>query len=517
MDTWQCFFSGTVAAALASFVLWQRGRERLALLLLFAAAFLLRFCLISLDPFLHEWDERFHALVAKNMMEHPFKPMLRADPVLPNDYKDWVHCNIWLHKQPLFMWQMALSMKLLGVSEWAMRLPSALMGALMVLPIYRMGAILFSKDAGYYGALLWSFAFFQLELTTGTYGMDHNDVAFSFYVGCSAWAFFEHAVSERQKLRWALLAGLFAGCAILCKWLVGGLVYGGWLAWLLASADWKRLGAYRHMMLAFGTTVLVALPWQVYAYWTFPKEYAFEMAYNTKHIWKVVEGHGGGWEYHFENLDEHFGPKLWALVPMGLVAAFWGKPAPPARLLLPFGTMIFLTYFFFSFVAQTKITTYTFCAAALMYVAVGVFVQKFLANFSALRRPWAPALLTLLALAIAALRPGMLMSHHIKRENTSIAGASGWQNRMDNAKIYRELDQLVPEGYVVLNANGLDEMTAMFYTHRNVYEWRPDEALYRDMKQRGLKIAAFKDRANGQLPPHIKNDPEVLVIDRELK
>ncbi len=38
---------------------------------------------------LHDWDERYHALVAKNMIEQPFKPMLYKNPVLPYDYKDW--------------------------------------------------------------------------------------------------------------------------------------------------------------------------------------------------------------------------------------------------------------------------------------------------------------------------------------------------------------------------------------------------------------------------------------------
>jgi hypothetical protein len=106
------------------------------------------------------------------------------------------------------------------------------------------------------------------------------------------------------------------------------------------------------------------------------------MAYNAKHIWKVVEGHRGDWNFYFELLDEHFGPKLWAAVPLGLVAAFWGRPKPPTRLLLPFGILIFLPYFFFSFVAQTKVISYTFCVAPLVYVAIGVFADKFLGNFS---------------------------------------------------------------------------------------------------------------------------------------
>lgn len=42
-----------------------------------------------LDPFINMWDERFHALVAKNMMNNPFKPMLYNDPVVNVVYDRW--------------------------------------------------------------------------------------------------------------------------------------------------------------------------------------------------------------------------------------------------------------------------------------------------------------------------------------------------------------------------------------------------------------------------------------------
>jgi hypothetical protein len=51
------------------------------LCLLFVAAFLIRFFYAQADPFLHNWDERFHALVARNLMHDPFKPMLIANPL----------------------------------------------------------------------------------------------------------------------------------------------------------------------------------------------------------------------------------------------------------------------------------------------------------------------------------------------------------------------------------------------------------------------------------------------------
>src|SRR6185295_14523546 len=115
-----------------STVSFFQKKETVSLTLLLLGAFALRLFLILRDPFLHDWDEHFHALVAKNMIAHPFMPMLLANPVFPYNYKDWTSNHIWLHKQPLFLWQMALSMKLFGVNLFALRLPSALMGTIQV-------------------------------------------------------------------------------------------------------------------------------------------------------------------------------------------------------------------------------------------------------------------------------------------------------------------------------------------------------------------------------------------------
>ena len=63
--------------------------------LLILSGFLIRLLMISLDPFLHDWDERYHALVAKNLSQYPFKPMLRVDPIMAYDMEAWCCNHIW--------------------------------------------------------------------------------------------------------------------------------------------------------------------------------------------------------------------------------------------------------------------------------------------------------------------------------------------------------------------------------------------------------------------------------------
>src|SRR5687768_9021004 len=79
---------------------WTRDNYKVAIFLLLFCGFLLRIY-ASGDSFLHEWDERYHAVVAKNLIQHPLTPTLYKDPALPYDYRDWSANHIWVHKQPL--------------------------------------------------------------------------------------------------------------------------------------------------------------------------------------------------------------------------------------------------------------------------------------------------------------------------------------------------------------------------------------------------------------------------------
>src|SRR3954464_6835379 len=114
-------YAFAIVAGFISSLLFVKGHEKAALMILFIGALFIRFFVAYLDPFLNPWDERFHALVARNMMDHPFSPMLVKDNLLWYDHTNWCGNHIWLHKQPLFLWQMALSMKIFGVSEFAIR------------------------------------------------------------------------------------------------------------------------------------------------------------------------------------------------------------------------------------------------------------------------------------------------------------------------------------------------------------------------------------------------------------
>ncbi|HMU69185.1 MAG TPA: hypothetical protein PKC38_04220, partial [Chitinophagales bacterium] len=97
---------------------------------------MMRYFIATQDDFLHSWDERYHALVGKNLAKHPFEPTLKDNPILPCNNLDWQSGNVWVHKQPIFLFQIAASIKVFGNSEMAVRFPSIVMGALLSLLIF---------------------------------------------------------------------------------------------------------------------------------------------------------------------------------------------------------------------------------------------------------------------------------------------------------------------------------------------------------------------------------------------
>jgi 4-amino-4-deoxy-L-arabinose transferase-like glycosyltransferase len=257
-----------------SIYFFSKNKTSAGLILLMAGAFLLRIFIYSADPFIYDWDERFHALVAKNMSSDPFKPVLQIDPVLPYDYKDWSNNYVWLHKQPLFLWLIAISIKIFGATEFALRLPSALMGSVLVFFTFRIARICFSDNRiSVFAAFLVAFSYYQIELGGGRLPIDHNDVSFCFFITASVWALAEY--HRNNSAKWALWIGIFSGLAILCKWLTGGIVYAGWAIMLLSAQKRPTREQFKHFALAAIITLLVFLPWQIYIAIRFPVESSF--------------------------------------------------------------------------------------------------------------------------------------------------------------------------------------------------------------------------------------------------
>ncbi|MFI5203146.1 MAG: ArnT family glycosyltransferase, partial [Flavobacteriales bacterium] len=300
---------------LTSIYFFLQKKNGAALIFLILSGGLLRILMTYIDPFIWLWDEQFHALVAKNMVGHPFKPTLYDNPILAYDYRLWDLNHIWLHKQPLFLWQMAASMKIFGYNEWAFRLPSAIMSVLMIPVIYRMGSIVLSREVGYLAGFFAAYSYIFHELVTGSKAGDHNDVAFVFYVTLSIWAWMEYVHSGKTK--WAYIIGAFSGAAVMVKWMPGLLVYSGWFISRFFTANKQSyIRKFLPLTKSLLTTLLVFVPWLIYTRIIYPNESAWELYMYHLHFTIPVEGHGGDALYHFQILPFLYGSiTTWLLLP----------------------------------------------------------------------------------------------------------------------------------------------------------------------------------------------------------
>lgn len=483
-------------------------RRNYLILFILLLGFSLRQYAALLDPILHEWDEKYHALVAKNMMEHPFKPMLYQHQWFPTDPYNWTFNHVWLHKQPLFLWQMAASMKIFGVSEWAMRLPSVLMGTLMILLLYRIGQLLFrSQFIGLAAALLMAVNNYSLNLISGREGMDHNDVAFCFYVLASFWAYSEYLA--QKSIKWALMIGLFAGCAILNKWLTGLIVFAPWgVNAVLECIRTRKLKPCLHPLLALFVCILVFAPWQLYILYHYHDLAMHEYRFNTKHIWESVEGHSGDSWFYLNNFPYYFGWQSNYLVPLGLALMLFNKNVSPSnKRMLSIAPL--LVFSFFSFVVATKMMGYFYVMVPiclLLSAQALVKIKEWMSGFAKVGIP------IMLALCV-------YYSLNAKQIINYTQDVNYRKSKIHNTEIYKNLDKVLPkEINIIVNANFQEHVDIMFYSSRiEAYHNEISEADFAKIAGQNIPVAAFKPRPNHPLPDYILRYKNLYLIDLELK
>jgi 4-amino-4-deoxy-L-arabinose transferase len=349
---------------------FSRKNLKTGLLFLFCSSLFIGAAFATFTPYLNLWDEQFHALVAKSMSENPLKPTLYPYAPLDYDYKSWISNHIWLHKPPLSLWQIALSIKLFGTNYFAVRIPSIVMHALLVFPAFSMGKMIWSAKTGYYAALVFSFLNFPLDLVSGYHTSDHVDMAFIFYVTLSIWAWVKYYDSRKSKH--LLLVGTFVGLAILTKWLVGLLVFAGIGAVLICDVELRKsLLFWKHLAMSLIVVLALVLPWHIYVYVNFRLEYLHEFQYNTLHFSTVVEGHGGGLWYYWNNLSTLYGSA--ELLSYLILISFLFVWKTASRLALFLYVVVISVYLFFT-LAATKMPAFTAILVPVIILVVCAFV-----------------------------------------------------------------------------------------------------------------------------------------------
>ena len=198
------------------------------------------------------WDanEAFYAQTPREMME-------AGDYVTPS-----FNFQLRMNKPVLSYWNVALSYRLFGVSEWSERLPIAIGGIVIIATAFTLGRLLGGTLAGLLAALVLATSPRVLLLARRII----IDIHLTMWTGLVL-LFFALAECRPDRRRvYLCLMYVSAGFGVLTKGPVA--VFLPAMVFLLYLASQKRLGDLRRMMLPAGAIISLAVvvPWYYFLY-----------------------------------------------------------------------------------------------------------------------------------------------------------------------------------------------------------------------------------------------------------
>lgn len=159
---------------------------------------------------LFDWDEINFAESAREMLmtKDFFRVQINYEP-------------FW-EKPPLFFWLQCISMKIIGINEYAARLPNAITGIATLAILYRIGRKIINEKY----ALLWVMAYAGSFLPHFYFKTGIIDPLFNLFIFLGLYNFYLSYEKEvlKEKIFKSIYGGVFIGLAILTKGPVALLV-----------------------------------------------------------------------------------------------------------------------------------------------------------------------------------------------------------------------------------------------------------------------------------------------------
>ncbi len=238
---------------------------------------------------------------------------------------------------------------------------------------------------------------------------------------------------------------------------------------------------------------LAYLPWRLYTQQQFPLEFAWEQAYNLRHLTEALEGHQHPWWYYLDWIRIIWNEAIY------LVLAFilWRvlKLKQKNELLLLIWILIPLIVFSFS---STKMPGYVLISAPAAFISMALFCEYLLVEFKYGKL----GIAIVLAIVLLAQRYCIERVKPFNRDD-------------EKEKITVEIKRLIDSiGHspTVLYGNPFSIET-MFYTDYISYTSLPTEKGMENAQLKGHQIAVLD---NGQLPKELLLDSQILKIKSPL-
>lgn len=420
---------------------------------------------VASDHYLHTWDERYHALVAKNMVSEPLEPTLYKTPLLPYSMENWVANHVWLEKGPVPLWSMACSIKLFGENEYAIRIPSLIISVLAVWLTFLMGKNLFDEKTGLLAAFFHSINGLLIEVAGGRISSDHIETFFIFFIQLAAFLVIL-TIKNRKVTFLSLLIGMVTGIAFLCKWTPSVVIFPLWMIGEYFNSNKTKARIFYNLSLGIFGFALIITPWLIYINEHFPEEahYVFKkflFAYN-----QTVEQHTGPFYHYFQNLGMVYGELIWIPIIWTIYKSKFDWK------LIFLNCWWIIPFVIFSF-AATKRHTYLLMCAPALFLLESNFIFKIIENHQRKRI----TIRVLIALLI--LLPVRYSIERVKPFKNSVKEPV-WRTELINMR--GKFD----EKTVFMNYEHAIE--GMFYTDYIFYDRLPLDGEIESLAQKGYKV-----------------------------
>ncbi len=192
--------------------------------------------------------------------------------------KDWItlHFNgqVWFDKPPLCIWLTALSIKLLGMNEFALRFWHVLFGIGGIVVTYIIAKELFDQSTARLSSLILATAvlyFYQVRSPL-------QDIPLTFFIALSL-CFFLFFI-RREKYLFLYLFWLSLSLAVLTKGLVGmvlpGLIVLFYIIFVKKLVLLRKKSFWIHCILGLLIFLAMAAPWHIIEYIRHGKNFIYE-------------------------------------------------------------------------------------------------------------------------------------------------------------------------------------------------------------------------------------------------
>jgi 4-amino-4-deoxy-L-arabinose transferase-like glycosyltransferase len=314
---------------------------------------------------IQEWDEARLAYNALEMYQSNGNPLVVTFDGQP---------EMWSTKPPLMIWLQVISMKIIGVSELALRLPSALAALASCLLLYWFFARKFNKP-------LLGILVATLLVTCGGYIRLHGtrtgdyDSLLTFFV--TGYSIFYFLYFEEKKNKFLYLLFIFMALGVLTKSVSAVLFLPAMFFYLFINKKHFRIFLTPHLYIGIAVFITVAIGY-----------YLLREHYNPGYIdavmenellgrySKIIEDHTGAPDYYLQHLlQDGIHPALWFAIPLGAIAGIRSVDRRLRRL-TAFSLFICVSFLFIISSAQTKLNWYDMPVLPWLAVLAGIFIYS---------------------------------------------------------------------------------------------------------------------------------------------